>query len=396
LPCAGSDQVNVGFLRAFSSKFLGGFPLGLTRAESWTWGQTGLSTLPDSGGWRAADVEREGVVSVIWTPTGAYLRAEYDNEADLEAAILRVQNALFGPGRIYLDVKRRIGAKGGLHNVPDGYLLDLTGRKPRLYVVENELAAHDPLRHIAVQILQFSLSFQEEPRGVKAILYDALNRLSDARARCEEYARNHDFRNLDHMLEYLVFEAPFAALVIIDDIPEDLQTVLTRSFQFGVEVLELARYTGGAGESHYRFEPFLADLNADLDAGATSEAVGSPQVDTTEVDTVVVPARQEGFQAVFLGENCWHAVRIHGTVRPQIKHIAAYQVAPISAITHVAPVKSIEPWKDTGKVVVNFSEPARPIGPIVLVKGGRVKAPQSLRYTTRARLEAAKTLDDLW
>ncbi len=73
-----------------------------------------------------------------------------------------------------------------------------------------------------------------------------------------------------------------------------------------------------------------------------------------------------------------------------------YQVAPVSAITHVAPVKSIEPWKDTGKYVVNFSQPAEPIGPIKLVKGGRVKALYNLRYTSRARLEGAKTLDDVW
>ncbi len=83
-------------------------------------------------------------------------------------------------------------------------------------------------------------------------------------------------------------------------------------------------------------------------------------------------------------------------MRPQIKYIAVYQVAPVSAITHIAPVKSIEPWKDTDKFVLNFSEAAKPIGPIPLVKGGRVKALQNLRYTTRARLLASKTLDDVW
>jgi hypothetical protein len=104
-------------------------------------------------------------VSIIWTAKGPYQRSRYTSEADLEGAVLQVKDKLFGSERIYLDVKRRIGAKGSLHNVPDGYLLDLTGSKPRLYVVENELASHDPLRHIAVQILQFSLSFQDEPRA---------------------------------------------------------------------------------------------------------------------------------------------------------------------------------------------------------------------------------------
>jgi hypothetical protein len=48
-------------------------------------------------------------------------------------------------------------------------------------VVENELQAHDPLRHIAVQILQFSLSFESEPLGVKKILLDALQTQQEAK-----------------------------------------------------------------------------------------------------------------------------------------------------------------------------------------------------------------------
>ena len=142
----------------------------------------------------------------IWTPSGSYIAVEYDSEADLERAIVEVQNQLFGPGRIYLDVKKKIGAKGGLRNIPDGYLIDLTGATPRLYVVENELAAHDPLRHIAVQILQFSLSFESEPISVKKILLAAIGDQPGAKERCEKYAAGHTFRNLDHMLEWLVFE----------------------------------------------------------------------------------------------------------------------------------------------------------------------------------------------
>ena len=325
-------------------------------------------------------------MSLIWTQKGDFRKAIYESEADLEAAILQVQHELFGPNRIYLPVKKKIGAKGGLRNIPDGYLIDLNGPKPRLYVVENELAAHDPLRHVAVQILEFSLSFEAEPRTVKNVLFQALQDHQDAKTQCERYAATNGYRNLDYLLEYLVYETPFAALVIIDEMSEVLENVLVRKFQFGVEVLELARYENDQGSRLYQFEPFLADLTLDD---------GPPQP-PGEIDTLVVPAREDGFQEVFLGENRWYAVRIHGTMRPQIKFIAGYQVAPISAITHIAPVKSIEPWKDTGKVVVNFTEPAREIGPIPLVKDGRVKAPQNLRYTSRERLDAAKTLDDIW
>lgn len=335
-------------------------------------------------------------MNLIWTGGGSYRGVEYSGEADLEAAILKVQTELFGSNRIYLNVKKKIGAKGGLRNIPDGYLLDLGGRKPRLYVVENELASHEPLRHIAVQILEFSLSFETDQRAIKAILFSALQEQPAIKLKCEEYAASHEFRNLDHMLEYLVYEAPFGALVVIDEIPEDLENVLTRRFRFGVEVLELARYENDKGDRFYHFEPFLSDLAEDVFSEPEASEQVRERIDLGEVDTVVVPARDDGFEEVFLGENRWYEIRIHGAMRPQIKNIAAYRVAPISAITHVAPVRSIEPWKDSGKFVVNFAEPAREIGPITLVKNGRVKQLQNLRYTTRQKLESAKTLDDVW
>jgi hypothetical protein len=277
-------------------------------------------------------------MGLIWTKDGAFHRLGYDSEADLETAILQVQAELFGPNRIYLDVKKKIGTKGGPRNIPDGYLLDLGGRTPRLYVVENELASHDPLRHIAVQILQFSLSFRDEPRAVKTILFNALESQPEAKSRCERYASERSFRNLDHLLDHLVFEAPFAALVVIDELLENLENVLARSFQFGVEVLELARYEKKGGERLYHFEPFLADLAEDVEAGQDTARRGSSRPDPGEVDTVVVPAREDGFSETFLGENRWYEIRIHGTMRPQIKYIAGYRVAPISAITHIAAV----------------------------------------------------------
>ena len=132
-----------------------------------------------------------------------YRLATYQSEAALEDAIIQVQEMLFGTQRIYLPIKKN-RRKGGVQNVPDGYLIDLTGKQPRLYVVENELAAHDPLRHIAVQILQFSLSFESEGLGVE--IFTALQDYPEFRSKCETYATANQFRNLDHLLEH--FSSP--------------------------------------------------------------------------------------------------------------------------------------------------------------------------------------------
>src|SRR2546430_1525479 len=98
---------------------------------------------------------------MLWTPTQQFHLWHFEKETELEAAIAQVKTVLFGESRIYLDVKKLIGERGRTQNIPDGYLLDLSSRnRPVLYLVEVELAKHDPLRHIAQQLLNFSLSFK--------------------------------------------------------------------------------------------------------------------------------------------------------------------------------------------------------------------------------------------
>jgi hypothetical protein len=114
-----------------------------------------------------------------------------------------------------------------------------------------------------------------------------------------------------------------------------------------------------------------------------------------DIDTIVVPAQKDGFDRVFIGENAWWAIRIAGGMLPKIKYIAAYQTQPVSAITHVAPVASIEPYGDSGKYKLIFSEPAKPIGPIPIADApsGIMQGP---RYTTYEKLQKAKTITDLF
>ena len=112
-------------------------------------------------------------------------------------------------------------------------------------------------------------------------------------------------------------------------------------------------------------------------------------------DTVVVPAQQEGFESVFLGQNCWYSIRIAGGMLDKIKYLAAYQTNPVSAITHYAPVSQIEPYGESGKYKLVFPEKPKPIGPITFgdAPTGSMQGP---RYTTIDRLRKAKTLSDLF
>jgi hypothetical protein len=114
-----------------------------------------------------------------------------------------------------------------------------------------------------------------------------------------------------------------------------------------------------------------------------------------ERDTVVVPAQEEGFQQVFLGQDCWYAIRIGGGMLGKIKYIAAYQSNPVSAITHYAAIKQIEPYGDEGKYKLVFAEPAKTIGPIPFA-GAPSGSMQGPRYTSVARLKTARKITDLF
>lgn len=112
-------------------------------------------------------------------------------------------------------------------------------------------------------------------------------------------------------------------------------------------------------------------------------------------DTIIVPARLDGFREVFLGENRWYSINIKNDRIPYLKYIAVYQSQPVSAVTYIARIKRIEnsPFK-SGKKMVIFDGPAKRLRrPIPL--GDYYSAFQGPRYTNHTKLNSARTTDDL-
>lgn len=331
-------------------------------------------------------------MNTLVTPQGIYRLHRFDTEKEFEESVLSQIETIFGKKCVYLDCKRKIGKHGIKRSIPDGYLIDFkSSHAPKLFVVETEIASHDLFQHIGVQLLQFAQSFAGAPRQVREMLFEEVSADVKDLQLCERYSRQYGMRNVDNMLDYLVHDT-FRALIIIDEDTDELHKVV-KNFRFPVEVIEVETYKGKRGDYIYRFTPLFQDI---VGVGESNEEREQGPVDVAEYDTIVVPAREDGFQETFVGENRWHAIRIHASMIPEIKYIAAYRVAPISAITHWAQVKNIEPWENTGKFVVNFVEPAREIGPIPLVHKGKVKASQNLRYTTFDRLSKARNLDEVF
>jgi len=122
--------------------------------------------------------------------------------------------------------------------------------------------------------------------------------------------------------------------------------------------------------------------------GTKKEYRSSPN----DLNTIIVPAHEDGFQETFLGENSWYAIRLNKKKIPDLKYIAVYRKAPVSAITHLAEIDRIEKYKDTGKFIVYFKGKAKEIEHIKRIEGGF--APQCPVYTNYQRLIESKSTSD--
>jgi len=114
-----------------------------------------------------------------------------------------------------------------------------------------------------------------------------------------------------------------------------------------------------------------------------------------DFDTVIVPARKDGFERVFLGMNQWYQIRLREESIPKLKWIAAYQTAPVSAITHLAKIKEIKPYKNSGKFIVYFEGQAKKIRKIPHVSKEKGAAPQGLWFTNRSFLKKARSMNEV-
>ena len=124
---------------------------------------------------------------------------------------------------------------------------------------------------------------------------------SEGWAKCEVYAQENGFENVDFLLEKIIYpRESFNALVIIDEVADELETILISRFRFPVETITLQRFRSPEGERIFLFKPFLYDIAEPPEEAATAK---QPALDPSEIDTIVVPAREEGFRETFLGED---------------------------------------------------------------------------------------------
>ena len=318
-----------------------------------------------------------------------YYLKEYQLEKDFEQDVVANYRHIFGNDTIYIDIKKKIG--DNIVTIPDGYLLDFTfPNNPRLYIIENELSVHDAYKHIGTQLLKFAVSYKQSRLKIKHYILDYLSKMPNDMTFIEKKASEMDYRNIDAMLESMIYKDTVDAIVIIDNSSAELENVLSH-LSMKIDIIEFRAYENRTRNRIYKFIPF----NNEVKEFVASRG-GTKNVSPEEIDTIVVPAQEDGFQSAFIESNAWWQIRISVSMLDKIKYIAAYRTSPVSAITHIAEVDRIEKYKDTNKYILYFKEPAREIPHIELDKDKKGVAPQASRYTTYARLISATKLSEVF
>lgn len=313
-----------------------------------------------------------------------YTQYTYLKEDEFEKMIVDHSASIFGSAGIYFDIKKLIGTPKKGATIPDGYYLDLTFHNdPRLYLVEVELNSHDVYGHIGEQILRFGISSETDKYKIKNHLLSAVNKDNSKKKKLADYFAKSKYDNINELLDRVIFENKPAAIIVIDEATDELFNVMAQ-LTMATEVIEAQTYVCGDKKLH-RFSPFKDEVMTDLPANT----------DADELDTIIVPAREDGFNEEFMKNDRWFAIRISGAMIDKIKHIAAYQVAPVSGITYIADVDRIEKYKDTNKYIVFFkSGTVKKLNKVAL--GKKKLAPQAPRYSSYNAVLSAHTLDDLW
>lgn len=318
-----------------------------------------------------------------------YYLKEYQLEKDFEHDVVANYRHIFGNDTVYIDIKKKIG--DNIVTIPDGYLLDFTfSNNPRLYIIENELSVHDAYKHIGTQLLKFAVSYKQSRLKIKQYILDYLSKSPTNMAFIESKASEMGYRNIDAMLESMIYRDTVDAIVIIDNSSAELENVLSH-LSMKIDIIEFKAYENNKGNRLYKFIPFNNEVKEFVAARSGTKSV-SPE----DIDTIVVPAQEEGFQSAFIESNAWWQIRISVSMLDKIKYIAAYRTAPVSAITHIAEVDRIERYKDTNKYILYFKEPAKEILHIELDKDKKGVAPQASRYTNYARLMSATKLSEVF
>jgi hypothetical protein len=320
-----------------------------------------------------------------------YSLITYDNEKHLEDIVFENGDFIFGDKGFLIRTQKKLGKNSYQGSIPDGYYVDLTfHEKPKLYFIEIELSAHDAINHIANQMIRFNLADDNSKIKIKSIITDEIKKSPVFLKRVKDFLeKNKKIDNLEHLVDYIVLDNKLEVIIVVDEMEDKLANQvkpLLNKMDIKINILEFKTFKSGSNYI-YNFDAFQEEI--------IESAKFLNNMD--EIDTVVVAAKEEGFNDVFIGQNMWYAIRISEEIRKKLKYIAVYQKTPVKAITYYAEIDEIKPYNQTDKYLLKFKGKAKKLDKeLTLGPGDNSGFMQAHRYTTLKKLLSVNFATDIW
>ena len=144
-----------------------------------------------------------------------FIQSTFENEEELEDVVIDNYEYIFGPNSFYLP-KKLIKTADGSGTIPDGFAIDLAGRK--WFVVEAELLKHSVWSHIAPQVSKQIIAAQQaESRRLLLLL--AIEAIKKQPEKLDEL--DIDTFKIGIILNEILEKPPLVGLPI-DNISDDL------------------------------------------------------------------------------------------------------------------------------------------------------------------------------
>jgi len=138
----------------------------------------------------------------------------------------------------------------------------------------------------------------------------------------------------------------------------------------------------------------LSDLNVELESLDILESNLEKNIATPDIaDTLIVAARVDGFESVFLKNHEWYEVRVAAWRLKNLKYLGVYVGSPVSQVTHYAKIKNFEILPNK-KLKFKLDEPIKLDQPITLSSHDLIGLRQTV-YTTLEQLKKSKYLYEL-
>ena len=148
-----------------------------------------------------------------------FILTKFDSEEELESVVVANAEYIFGPSSIYLP-KSLIKTADGAGTIPDGYAIDLDGR--RWYIVEAEVSQHSVWSHIAPQVAKQIIA-ANNPVTKQKLIETVIDRVREDEAVQEKFAeQNIDPIDYRQVLADIVATEPIIGMPI-DAVKNDLR-----------------------------------------------------------------------------------------------------------------------------------------------------------------------------